>query len=78
MPVYSFRNRDTGEEYELTLSMSEREEYLAANPNVEQFIGRAPSIGDSIKLGLKKPDGWFRDRLKDIKKSHRGSDINTI
>ena len=30
----------------------------------------APGIGDPLKLGLKKPDGRYVEKLKEIKKKH--------
>lgn len=61
------------------MSISEREEYLKANPHVNQQIVSAPSLGDPVRLGLKKPDSGFRDRLKEIKKAHsRGITRSTI
>ena len=30
----------------------------------------APGIGDPLKLGLKKPDGRYVEKLKEIKKNH--------
>ena len=77
MPTYTFRNKKTGKTWDELMYMSELDEFLAENPNVEQLITSAPGIGDAIRLGLQKPDDAFRDRLKDIKASHRGSKINT-
>lgn len=70
MPSYTFLNTDNGETFTVIMSISEREEYLKANPHINQQIVSAPSLGDPIRLGLKKPDDGFRDRLKEIKKHH--------
>lgn len=80
MPNYSFRNVVYGTEYELDLTMSEREQYLKDNKDtVIQIIARAPSLGDSVKLGIRKPDQGFRDVLREIKKAHpRGGGVNTF
>ena len=80
MPNYSFRNVIDGTEYSLDLTMSEREKYLEDNKDtVIQIITSAPSLGDPVKLGVKKPDQGFRDVLREIKKSHpRGGGINTF
>jgi hypothetical protein len=58
MPNYSFRNKDTGEEYVLSLSMSEREEYLSSNPNVEQIFTNI-SVADPVRMGITKPPSDF-------------------
>ncbi len=70
MPTYTFLNTNTGEQLTEIMSIAEREEYLASNPHIQQQIVSAPSLGDSIRLGLKKPDNGFRDRLREIKKAH--------
>lgn len=74
-----FRNINTGEEQELFMSITERDKYLEDNPDITQLVHGAPSIGDAIRLGLRKPDNGFRDRLREIKKHHsRGITKSTI
>ena len=69
MPTYLFRNKDTGEEYEEFMMISELDAYLEKN-NVEQLLNGAPALGDSIRLGLKKPPDSFRDVLREVKKKN--------
>jgi hypothetical protein len=76
MPTYNFINKKTKKRFTKVLSMTEVEKYVADNPEVEWLCSAAP-MGDPWRMGRVKPDGEFRDRLKEIKKSHRGSDINT-
>lgn len=76
MPTYTFQNVDTGEEFTRFMSISEMETYLEENKNIKQVIG-APAIADPTRLGLRKPDQGFRDVLKKVKSSHRGSTVNT-
>lgn len=79
MPSYTFKDLNTGDEFTTVMSMTEREEYLKANPHIQQQLISAPSLGDSIRMGLKKPDNGFRDRLKEIKKAHsKGITRSTI
>lgn len=82
MPTYLFRDTTTGVEEELFMSISDRTIYLETNPHIEQLVHGAPALGDSIRLGLRKPDDGFRDRLREIKKAHSGgitrSNINTF
>ena len=81
MPSYTFTNKETGEETTEFMSMSSLDGFIKKNPHLELVLG-APAIGDSIRLGLRKPDAAFRDRLKEIKKQHsKGlsrSSINTF
>ena len=79
MPTYNFINKKTGKEIELTLSMSEREAFIADNTDFEQVIRQAPAFADPTRVGVRsKPDEGFRDVLKDIKSKHRRSKINTF
>jgi len=68
-PNYNFINMTTNEEFVEFMTISERDEFLKNNPEISQALS-SPSIGDSIRLGLKKPDNAFRDRLREIKKAH--------
>lgn len=78
MPTYSFRNKETGEETEEIMSISSLDKFIKNNSHLEFVVG-APAIGDSIRLGLKKPDAAFRDRLKEIKKQNsKGFSRSTI
>lgn len=70
MPSYTFKDTETGEQFTTVMSMAEREEFLSANPHMQQVIHSAPSIGDTIRMGMRKPDDGFRDRLREIKKAH--------
>lgn len=73
MPNYTFRNNETDEVFDITMSISERDQYVQNNPHLTQLITGAPSIGDPHRLGRKKPDEGFRDVLRNIKSHHPGS-----
>lgn len=75
MPLYTFKNKETGEIWDERMSLSDRERKLQ-DPNIEQLITGAPRLNYS-QIG-KKPDDNFRDVLKRIKSKHRGSNINTF
>jgi len=76
MPTYRFLNKDTNEEFNEFMSISECEQYLKDNPHLEQMVYGAPAIGYSTLT--KKPDSGFRDVLKKIKSgSGRGNKIDT-
>ena len=78
MANYTFLNKKTNEEFDISMPISELDQYKANNPDFEQLIVRAPSIADPTRLGLRKPDSGFRDVLKRVKKaSGRGNKINT-
>ena len=76
MPTYTFEDIENGNVENLTMTISELDDYKKDNPNMKQVLGSF-GISDPIRMGLRKPDEGFRDRLKDIKRSHKGSTINT-
>ena len=73
MPIYTFRDKETQQTSDKVMPYSQKVEFLEANPHLESIITSAPSIGDPVRLGLKKPDDSFRDVLKNIKSHHPGS-----
>lgn len=75
MPTYSFYNTKTKKHHDKFLSFSERDEYLAAHPNLNQ-VPSSPLLHSG--RGLDKPEGGFRDVLRNIKSKHRGSNIDTF
>lgn len=77
MPLYSMKNTLTDEEFEIRLSMAEREQYLSDNPHITQIFTKFPAIGDSVRLGIRKPDRAFNDVLQKAKNAHKHSTVNT-
>ena len=75
MPTYNFLNIDTGEEFESFMKISEREEYLKSNPNIQSVIS-APAIvtGVSTSKQNRVPDG-FKEVLSKISEAHPASDL---
>lgn len=74
MPTYSFRNKDTGEVFDKILRISEREEFLSQNPNLESVITSAPAFaGDHVTL---KPDTGFKEVLQKIHERTPGSQLD--
>ena len=78
MPLYSFRDNTTQETFDRMMPYDDKLKFLEENPNLESIITSAPAIGDSVRLGLKKPDQGFRDVLKNMKsnKAYSGNKIN--
>lgn len=58
------------------MKIAEMEKFLKEKPHVVIEITKAPSIGDSFRLGVRRPDETFKDRLRDIKQRFPGSNIN--
>ena len=82
MPTYDYKCVKCEHEFEEMLSISRRKE--PTEVPCERQLHRAapicggeikmkavaPGIGDPLKLGLKKPDGRYVEKLKEIKKNH--------
>jgi len=74
MPTYTFRNKDTEEIYDKIMSWNSREEYLKENLNLEVIMG-APAMGDSVRLGIRKPDQGFNEVLSKIHAANYRSNL---
>jgi putative FmdB family regulatory protein len=86
MPLYNYRCKKCGYEYERLLPMKDMEKPLSEKPEgcagdgnceIEQIVTKA-NFGDPWKMGRIKPNDDFRSRLKEIKKAHPGSTIKDI
>ena len=73
MPIYEFRNKNTGEEWEEFLSFSGREERLM-DPDIEQVI-TAPAIISGIAGVTHKNDSGFTDMMSRIAKANPTSPL---
>ena len=72
MPTYSFRNNDTGEEWEEFFSISGKEEFLKENDHIVQLPSLISIIGDVG--GIKNDSGWG-DNMSRIAEAHPGSPL---
>lgn len=77
MPNYSFRNNETGEEFDESMKISELEVFLKENPNTQQIFKTFPGVVDSVRIGVRKPDRSFNDVLSKAKEAHKYSTIDT-
>ena len=57
MPVYSFAIKETGEEYEMTLTYDEMVKYLEDHPEVYQTFRM--NLVDPVGIGVTKPPADF-------------------
>ena len=75
MPTYEFVNTETNEQFEMFMSISQREEFLTENPHIKTVIS-APNIvshsgGD---LYSKTPSG-FKEVLSKVAEAHPNSTV---
>lgn len=78
MPLYSMKNIETHEEFEVNMKYSELGQYLIDNPHLQQVFTKFPALGDSVRMGVRKPDDGFRDALREVKNNHKRNSINTF
>ena len=75
MPIYTFRNKVSGEISDIKMRVHEYEEF--SDPNLERYFDQAPSLGDPVRLGLKKPGGAFNEVLAKIHERTYKSTLNS-
>lgn len=63
MPIYTLKNKTTGEIFEKKLSISDYESYLKENIDVERYYSSVPTLGDPVRLGVVKPDASFEKHV---------------
>ena len=76
MPLYTFRNKETGEVKDMILSVSAMEE-LTEQGEWEQIIG-APNMVTHTGNIINKTSGDWKDHLKKIKKASGKQVNNTV
>ena len=75
MPIYTFINVESGMEYDETMPMSEYDEYMEKNPNIQRvWHGHAPALVGDHMMGVgPKVDSGFNDNMSRIADAHPGS-----
>ena len=73
MPTYNFIDTETGEEFETVMKISERDEFLKENPQVQPVV-TAPAIISGSGSNQKVPDG-FKEVLSKIGEAHPDSKV---
>jgi len=75
MPTYVFRNKETGEQFEKIMKISELDTFRAENPQLETVI-QAVAFGDPTKLSsTRKFDSGFKEVLQRIHEKTPGSQL---
>lgn len=76
MPMYTFKNNETGEVFDKLMTWDNRQIYLEQNPMLEVVMG-APAMGDSVRLGVRKNDDGFREVLSKIHAANYKSNLSS-
>ena len=76
MPTYVFRNKETGEQFEKIMKISELDTFRQQNPQLETVI-QSVAFGDPTKLtSSRKFDTGFKEVLQRIHEKTPGSQLN--
>ena len=79
MPIYQYKNEETGEVSDKFMSISDMEQFEIDNPHMKKII-HAPAFAAPERMsipGVKKTDDTFNSLLKDMKNKNAGSTIKT-
>lgn len=77
MPTYVFRNKETGEQFEKLMKISELDTFRAENPQLETII-QSPMICDPVRVGARKMDSGFKEVLQKVHEKTPGSELNKL
>jgi hypothetical protein len=76
MPTYVFRNKETNEQFEKIMKISELDTFRAENPQLETVI-QTVAFGDPTKMSTtRKFDTGFKEVLQRIHEKTPGSELN--
>lgn len=75
MPTYTFRNKESGEEFDIQLRISELDQYREDNPHLQSVI-KAPNL-NFRGVGTKSvTDSGFKEVLQKIHERTPGSQLD--
>ena len=78
MPIYQYKNEETGEVSDKFMSIADMEQFEIDNPHMKKIIHAAAfAAPERMSIPVKKTDDHFNDLLKTMKKGNPGSDIKT-
>jgi len=75
--IYTFLNTETQQVEEHSMRMSEYDEFKEKNPHLDRYHepGRSAVMGDSVRLGIRRPDNGFREVLSKISDANYKSNL---
>lgn len=75
MPTYEFIDTDNGEEFEVFMKWSEREEYLKQNPHIQPRMS-APAIVSGVSTSKQnRVPGGFKEVLSKVAEKYPSSPL---
>lgn len=77
MPIYTFKDLNTGEVFEHSMKIAELDQFRNDNPHLQTII-TAPMICDPVRVGVTKVDGGFKEVLQKVHERTPGSRLNVL
>jgi len=74
MPIYTFLNKKTNEEYDEMMSITEMEDYLKKNKHITQIIKGINIVSSTGERTGKTDSGW-KENLSRIAEAHPQSNL---
>ncbi len=74
MPTYRVQNIETGKEFDIVKGIKEMDLYMEEHPELKR-LPVSTEIGDSIRLGIKKHGGDFKEVMETIHERAPGSTL---
>ena len=83
MPIYSFRCDGCGHQFDQSCTMANRKEpETKPCPNCKvagaverDYSGKAPTIGDPVRMGHIRPDNGFKEVIQKINQNVPGANL---
>lgn len=72
MPIYTFENTNTGEQFDEMMSSASRESYLENNPHIRQLITKMTMVAGVSGVSYRSDDG-FKESMQRIAEAHPDS-----
>ena len=72
-PNYDFRNKETGEIIEVSMSMTALDKYKEEHPELERYFGNQ---GTSAIYGKPKQSDGFKDVMSKIQNAHPKANLS--
>jgi len=70
MPIYTFKNKKTGKEFDDMMSIAEMEEYLSKNKHISQVLKGLNIISGTGSNRTGKTDSGWKENLSRIAEAH--------
>lgn len=74
MPIYTYRDVNTNEIFDVMMSMSDLQEYSKQNPSHERYFDSVPAIVSGVSTSTRTDDG-FKEVLSRIAEAHPESTL---